>query len=158
MGTPAADKGYPPVFYLPSSEANVWLLVRTKHYSDCRTKGNCTHYSLPIGGSKSEYAVWTYEKPYEAVANIKEHVAFYPHGSMQSKRLLSTFAPCSAVSAWSRSSCMNVPPSVRSKLETERESRCRGLHPNKTRPSSWKGSTHCSGATTRPQNDSGRPD
>jgi len=34
--------------------------------------------SIPIGGTKSEYAVWTYEKPYEAVASIKEHLAFYP--------------------------------------------------------------------------------
>jgi len=25
-------------------------------------KGDCTYYSIPIGGSKSEYAVWTYEK------------------------------------------------------------------------------------------------
>jgi uncharacterized protein (DUF427 family) len=31
-----------------------------------------------MGGSKSEYAVWTYEKPYEAVASIKEYLAFYP--------------------------------------------------------------------------------
>src|SRR5437899_5017390 len=29
-------------------------------------------------GLKSEYAVWTYEKPYEAVAAIKEYLAFYP--------------------------------------------------------------------------------
>ena len=36
------------------------------------------YYSIPIGGSKSEYAVWTYEKPYEAVASIKEYLAFYP--------------------------------------------------------------------------------
>jgi uncharacterized protein (DUF427 family) len=48
-------------------------------------KGDCTYYSIPIGGSKSEYAVWTYEKPYEAVADIKDHLAFYPTRSMQSK-------------------------------------------------------------------------
>src|SRR5213083_282114 len=39
------------------------LLVRTKHYTYCPYKGDCTYYSIPIGGSKSEYAVWTYEKP-----------------------------------------------------------------------------------------------
>jgi uncharacterized protein (DUF427 family) len=37
-----------------------------------------TYYSIPIGGAKSEYAVWTYDKPYEAMAGIKEHLAFYP--------------------------------------------------------------------------------
>jgi uncharacterized protein (DUF427 family) len=26
----------------------------------------------------AENAVWTYEHPYEAVASIKEHLAFYP--------------------------------------------------------------------------------
>jgi uncharacterized protein (DUF427 family) len=31
-----------------------------------------------VGGPKSENAVWTYEEPHEAVANIKEYVAFYP--------------------------------------------------------------------------------
>src|SRR5437660_934984 len=50
------------------------LLVRSKHYTYCPYKGDCTYYNIPIGGSKSEYAVWTYEKPYEAVANIKEYL------------------------------------------------------------------------------------
>jgi uncharacterized protein (DUF427 family) len=72
------EKGYPAVYYLPRSDANMSSLVRTTHYSYCPYKGDCTYYSIPIGGSKSEYAVWTYEKPYQAVAAIKEHLAFYP--------------------------------------------------------------------------------
>jgi uncharacterized protein (DUF427 family) len=72
------EKGYPPVYYLPRDDANMSLLVRTTHYTYCPYKGDCTHYSIPIGRAKSEYAVWTYEKPYEAVADIKEHLAFYP--------------------------------------------------------------------------------
>ena len=72
------EKGYPPVYYLPRSSAGMSLLVRTTHYTYCPYKGDCTYYSIPIGGTKSEYAVWTYERPYEAVADIKEHLAFYP--------------------------------------------------------------------------------
>jgi uncharacterized protein (DUF427 family) len=71
------EKGYPPVYYLPRDHADMSLLVRTAHYSYCPYKGDCTYYSIPIGGSKSDYAVWTYEKPYAAVADIKEHLAFY---------------------------------------------------------------------------------
>jgi len=71
------EKGYPPVYYLPRDDADMSLLVRTKHYSYCPYKGDCTYYSIPIGGSKSEYAVWTYEKPYMAVAKIEEYLAFY---------------------------------------------------------------------------------
>ena len=72
------EKGYPPVYYLPRNDADMSLLARTTHYSYCPYKGDCTYYSIPSGGAKSEYAVWTYEKPYEAVAEIKEHLAFYP--------------------------------------------------------------------------------
>ena len=72
------EKGYPPVYYLPRSDADMSLLVRTTHYTYCPYKGDCTYYSIPIGRTKSEYAVWTYENPYEAVADIKDHLAFYP--------------------------------------------------------------------------------
>jgi uncharacterized protein (DUF427 family) len=72
------EKGYPPVYYLPRDDVDMSLLVRTTHYSYCPYKGDCTYYSIPIGGSKSDYAVWTYETPYPAVAEIKEHLAFYP--------------------------------------------------------------------------------
>ena len=72
------EKGYPPVYYLPRSDADMSLLVRTTHYTYCPYKGDCTYYSVPIGGTKSEYAVWTYEQPYEAMADIKDYLAFYP--------------------------------------------------------------------------------
>jgi len=72
------EKGYPAAYYLPRSDADIALLVRTTHYTYCPYKGDCSYYSIPIGGTKSEDAVWTYEKPYEAVADIKEHLAFYP--------------------------------------------------------------------------------
>jgi uncharacterized protein (DUF427 family) len=72
------EKGYPSVYYLPRNDADISLLVRTTHYTYCPYKGDCTYYSIPIGGTKSEYAVWTYESLYEAVADIKDHLAFYP--------------------------------------------------------------------------------
>jgi uncharacterized protein (DUF427 family) len=72
------EKGYPPVFYLPRKDADMKLLVRTTHYTYCPYKGDCTYYSIPVGGSRSENAVWTYERPHEAVANIREYLAFYP--------------------------------------------------------------------------------
>jgi uncharacterized protein (DUF427 family) len=31
-----------------------------------------------VGGAAAENAVWSYEQPREAVAAIKDHVAFYP--------------------------------------------------------------------------------
>ena len=72
------ENGYPPVYYLPRNDADMSLLVRTEHYTYCPYKGDCTYYSISPGETKSENAVWTYETPYEAVAGIKDHLAFYP--------------------------------------------------------------------------------
>jgi uncharacterized protein (DUF427 family) len=72
------EKGHPPAYYLPRKDADMSLLVPTKHYTYCPYKGDCTYYSIPIGGAKSENAVWTYENPFEAVASIREYLAFYP--------------------------------------------------------------------------------
>src|SRR5271154_6608222 len=72
------EKGYPPVYYLPRDDTDMSLLARTTHYTYCPYKGDCTYYSIPVGGTRSEYAVWTYERPYEAVASIRDHLAFYP--------------------------------------------------------------------------------
>jgi uncharacterized protein (DUF427 family) len=71
------ENGYPPVYYLPRNDADMALLVRTEHYTYCPYKGDCTYFSVPGGGPKSENAVWTYEKPHEAVASIREYLAFY---------------------------------------------------------------------------------
>ena len=72
------EKGHPPVHYLPRSDADFSLLVRSTHCTYCPYKGDCSYYSIPIGGPRSENAVWTYERPHQAVASIYEYLAFYP--------------------------------------------------------------------------------
>jgi uncharacterized protein (DUF427 family) len=72
------ENGYTAVYYLPRNDVDMSLLVRTTHYTYCPYKGDCSYYSVPGGGPKSENAVWTYDDPYESVANIKEYLAFYP--------------------------------------------------------------------------------
>ena len=54
------------------------LLEPTSHSSYCPFKGDASYFSIPSGGARSTNAVWTYETPYPAVAEIKDHVAFYP--------------------------------------------------------------------------------
>ena len=56
------------------------LLQKTEHATYCPYKGDCSYYSTPVGGEKSGNAVWSYENPYPAVAQIKGYVAFYPNG------------------------------------------------------------------------------
>ena len=72
------EAGYPPVQYLPRKDVNMALLERTEHATYCPYKGDCSYFSIPLGGDRSANAVWTYEAPYPAVALIKDHLAFYP--------------------------------------------------------------------------------
>jgi uncharacterized protein (DUF427 family) len=71
------EASYPPVLYLPRSDADLSLLQRTDHATYCPYKGDCSYYSIPLGGAKSINAVWTYEEPYAAVEAIKGYLAFY---------------------------------------------------------------------------------
>jgi uncharacterized protein (DUF427 family) len=72
------EGSYPPVQYIPLKDVDVSLLERTSHATYCPYKGECSYYSIPIGGERSVNAVWSYESPYAAMARIKDHVAFYP--------------------------------------------------------------------------------
>jgi uncharacterized protein (DUF427 family) len=72
------EAGYPPVHYIPRKDVDTALLERTDHATYCPYKGDCTYYSIPIGGERSVNAVWAYESPYAAVDAITDHVAFYP--------------------------------------------------------------------------------
>jgi uncharacterized protein (DUF427 family) len=69
---------YPPVLYIPRSDADMSLLQLTDHTSYCPYKGDCSYYSIPSGGAKTVNAVWSYESPYAAVSSIGRHLAFYP--------------------------------------------------------------------------------
>jgi len=66
------------VQYIPRKDVDMSLLQRTDHATYCPYKGDCAYYSIPAGGERSVNAVWTYESPYAAVAQIKDHLAFYP--------------------------------------------------------------------------------
>ncbi|HEV3243073.1 MAG TPA: DUF427 domain-containing protein [Chthoniobacterales bacterium] len=72
------EADYLPVQYIPRENVDFSQLERTDHATYCPYKGDCSYYSVPAGGRKSVNAVWSYEDPYPAVAQIKERVAFYP--------------------------------------------------------------------------------
>ena len=72
------EAAYPPVHYIPRQDVDMSLLERTDHATYCPYKGECAYYSVPAGGERSVNAVWTYEAPYAAVAEIRDYLAFYP--------------------------------------------------------------------------------
>lgn len=72
------EASYPPVLYIPRKDVDMRQLQRTDHASYCPYKGDCSYYSIPDGGERSVNAIWTYEKPYDSVAEIAGFMAFYP--------------------------------------------------------------------------------
>jgi len=72
------EAAYPAVQYIPLKDVDPALIERTAHASYCPYKGEASYYSIPVGGERSLNAIWTYAAPYDAVASIKDHVAFYP--------------------------------------------------------------------------------
>jgi uncharacterized protein (DUF427 family) len=72
------EASYPPVQYIPRRDVNMAELTRSEHTSYCPYKGDASYYSIPAGGDRSLNAVWTYETPFAAMAQIKDYVAFYP--------------------------------------------------------------------------------
>jgi uncharacterized protein (DUF427 family) len=72
------EAAYPPVQYIPAEDVDFSQLERTNYATYCPYKGDCSYYSVPAGGKRSVNAVWSYERPFPAVLQIKGHVAFYP--------------------------------------------------------------------------------
>ena len=72
------EAGYPAVQYIPREDVDMTLLERSAHTTYCPYKGDCAYFSIPLCGKRGINAVWTYENPYDAVAAIRNHLAFYP--------------------------------------------------------------------------------
>jgi uncharacterized protein (DUF427 family) len=72
------EPSYPPVQYIPRRDVDMAALTRSEHTTYCPYKGDASYYSIPAGGDRSLNAVWTYDTPFEAMAQIKDYVAFLP--------------------------------------------------------------------------------
>lgn len=72
------EASYPAVNYIPREDVDMTLLERSDHSTYCPYKGDCSYFSIPIGGEAGRNAVWSYEAPYTPVAEIKDRLAFYP--------------------------------------------------------------------------------
>ena len=72
------EASYPPVQYIPRKDVDMAALTRSDTTTYCPYKGDSSYFGIPAGGERSVDAVWTYEAPYDAVAEIKYYLAFYP--------------------------------------------------------------------------------
>ncbi|MEJ2230868.1 MAG: DUF427 domain-containing protein [Nitrospirales bacterium] len=68
----------PPAQYIPREDVTMSFLRPTTHSTHCPFKGDASYFSVSVDGRTAENAVWTYEAPLLAVADIKDYLAFYP--------------------------------------------------------------------------------
>lgn len=73
------ESTYPAVQYIPLRDVVAERLQASDTETYCPYKGEASYYSVvTAAGDTVDDAIWTYEKPYPAVAQIAGHVAFYP--------------------------------------------------------------------------------
>jgi uncharacterized protein (DUF427 family) len=72
------EANYPPVQFIPRQDVDMAALARSTTTTYCPYKGEAAYFNIPAGGDRSVDAIWTYEAPYSAAAEIKDHLAFYP--------------------------------------------------------------------------------
>jgi uncharacterized protein (DUF427 family) len=69
--------GTPDVQYIPREDVDMASLLRTSHVTHCPYKGDASYWSIRSGSRTVDNAVWSYETPFDAMAPIKGHLAFY---------------------------------------------------------------------------------
>ena len=73
------ESSYAPVIYIPRDQIDMTHLERSDHTTWCPYKGEASYYHLrTANGAISENAVWTYETPFPAIADIGDALAVYP--------------------------------------------------------------------------------
>jgi uncharacterized protein (DUF427 family) len=68
---------YADVYYVPLADVDSELLESSDTTSYCPYKGEASYYSVRTGDDVVKDAIWFYDEPYDAVAEIAGHVAFY---------------------------------------------------------------------------------
>jgi len=71
------ESTYDPVFYIPKEDVRLELLEATDHSTHCPFKGDASYWSIASGGATAVNAVWSYETPFDEVAEITGAMAFY---------------------------------------------------------------------------------
>jgi uncharacterized protein (DUF427 family) len=72
------EANYPPAYYLPPDDIDAIALRPSQTTSYCPYKGDAGYVHLTTADGDVQDAGWRYETPYDAVAPIAGHIAFYP--------------------------------------------------------------------------------
>ncbi len=72
-----SEADYPPVIYFPRKDVAMAFLDASEQTSTCPFKGEASYFHIAGKSGVMENAVWSYENPTGAVAEIAGYLAFY---------------------------------------------------------------------------------
>ena len=78
---------YPPVIYFPRDHIAMEFLDTSDKTSHCPHKGEASYFSIATKSTVLKDVVWSYEDPSDAVADIKDHLAFYTSDQVAVEKL-----------------------------------------------------------------------
>lgn len=76
-----------PMIYFPRNDIAMALLEPSEKTTHCPHKGDANYFSIVNKSSTTKDAVWCYENPIDAVAEIKGHLAFVLSDSVKVENL-----------------------------------------------------------------------
>jgi uncharacterized protein (DUF427 family) len=65
------------VHYIPIDDVDQSLLATSENHTYCPYKGEASYYTITLPDGTLSDVVWCYPEPYDAVAQIAGHLAFY---------------------------------------------------------------------------------
>jgi len=72
------ETSHPPAIYFPPQDVRMEYLEPAGGMTICEWKGAASYFDLIIGRRRIAGAAWTYRKPENDYARLKDHVAFDP--------------------------------------------------------------------------------
>ncbi|MBZ9894900.1 MULTISPECIES: DUF427 domain-containing protein [unclassified Mesorhizobium] len=68
---------YPAAFYIPFADIDFNKLSGTQSSTHCPYKGDASYWSVLPAAEAGKDAMWAYEQPFDEMAEIRNHGAFY---------------------------------------------------------------------------------
>ena len=69
--------------YFPPDSVSWDHFTEVEMTTACPWKGTASYYDVTVGDLTMANVAWTYHEPFEAAAEIKDHVAFYPQVTIE---------------------------------------------------------------------------
>ncbi len=71
------EASYKPVIYIPFEDIYFAHLAQTATTSHCPFKGDASYWRVTGAGESEKDVMWAYQHPFDEMAEIKDHGAFY---------------------------------------------------------------------------------